>query len=84
MRRLTSIHGIGPQKLVSVLDGLRHVNAAIREAIDSVSLVQIGAVSVERQVVVLVVVPDAVKLFYKWDTSSFQYVLLADTRALKD
>lgn len=84
MRRLTGIHGIGSQKLVSVLNGLRHVNATIGEGIDSVSLVQIGAVSVERQVMVLIVVPDAVKLFYKWDTSSFQYLLLADTRALKD
>lgn len=65
--RLTSVHSIGAQKLVSILDSLRHINAAIGEGIDSVPLVQISAVSVERQVMILVVVPDAVKLLYKWD-----------------
>jgi hypothetical protein len=81
---LTGIHGIGPQQLVGVLDGLRHVNAAVGEGIDSVPLVQVGAVSVKRQVVVLVVMPDAVKLFHEWNTGSFQNLLLADTRALED
>jgi hypothetical protein len=69
-RRLTSIHSIGSQQLVSILDGLRHVNAAIRECINSVPLVQIGAVSVQRQVVILVVMSDTIELLYEWDTGS--------------
>jgi len=68
--RLTGIHGIGPQQLIGIFDGLRYVDAAIGEGIDGVPLVQISAVSVERQMVVLVVVSDTVELLYKWDTRS--------------
>jgi len=62
------IHSIGPQQLISIFDGLCYVNAAIGEGVDSIPLVQIGTVSVERQVMILVVMPNAVKLFYEWDT----------------
>lgn len=82
--RLTGIHSIGPQQLISIFDGLCYVNAAIGEGVDSIPLVQIGTVSVERQVMILVVMPNAVKLFYEWDTGFLQDLLLTDTRALED
>ena len=82
--RLTGIHSIGPQQFVSILDRLCDVHAAIGEGIDGVPLVQIGTVSVERQVMILVVMPNAVKLFYEWDTGFLQDLLLTDTRALED
>ena len=68
---LTGIHSVGSQQLVGVLDGLRDVYAAIGECIDGISLVQIGTVSVKREVVVLIIMANTVELFDKWDTGPF-------------
>lgn len=68
---LTGIHSVGSQQLVGVLDGLRDVYAAIGESIDGIPLVQIGTVSVKREVVVLIIMANTVELFDKWDTGPF-------------
>ena len=81
---LTSIHSISSKQLMTVANAVLNVEPPICQGIDGICRLQISPVSVQSQMMVLIVVTNAFNGLDNWDASTFQDLWLTDTRSLQD
>lgn len=78
------VHRIPPQKRVLLVNHLREVEASVGKAVDGLIGAETGAITPQREMVVLVVITHTGKVLHDRHTGALQNVLAPNSRPLQD